>query len=90
MNGPCHDANHEPARMGCSNLGLDDRNCHGQEANTNTLNGASGNEDVEARSEHLHKCCEEVDECADADALLSPDHVSEPSSNEGAYSCSNL
>jgi hypothetical protein len=76
--------------MWCRNLGLDDGDSHGEEANSDALDRAAGNEGGEARSKDLDKGTEEVDETAQTDSPLSTDHIAESAGNEGAHSCGGL
>lgn len=83
-------ANHHTPGMGCRDLGLNDGDSHGEEPNTDTLDGAAGNEGGEIWSEHLDKGAEEVNEAAQADSPLSTDHIAESAGNESSHGSGGL
>jgi len=76
--------------MWSSNLGLNDRDRHGKEAYTQTLDGTTRNERSEVWCKHLNESGEEVDEGSDSNTLLATDHVSETSGNERTQGCGEL
>jgi hypothetical protein len=76
---------HQTSAMRGSNLRLNDRHSHGEESHTHSLDGAACDESCETRREHLNKRAEEVDESADANTLLSADHVPKSTRYERSY-----
>lgn len=76
--------------MGLGNLSLDNRDCHREKTDTDTLDGATGNEGCEIGSEYLDESTEEVNETAETDTSLSTNHVAESSRYECSYSCGCL
>ena len=76
--------------MWSSNLGLNDRDRHGKEAYTQTLDGTTRNERSEVWCKHLNESGEEVDEGSDSNTLFAADHVSQSSSDERTQGCREL
>lgn len=69
------DADHHTSGVRCRDLGLDDRDRHGEETDADTLDSAAGDEGGETRSEDLDEGAEEVYQAAQPDSPLSTDHV---------------
>lgn len=84
------DADHHASSVRCCNLGLNDRDSHGEETNADTLDCASGNKGGEIWSKDLDKGAEEVDEATKADSPLSANHIAESAGNEGSHSSGGL
>lgn len=71
--------------MRSGNLSLDDRNGHGEEANTQALNSTTGDKSCESWCKHLNEGAEEVDEASEANCPFTTNHVTETTSDEGAH-----
>jgi hypothetical protein len=78
------DAYHETSAVWRSNLSLNNRNSHGEEAYTQTLQSTADNECLEVGSESLDEGGEKVDETTQSNTLLSSNHISKVTGDEGA------
>jgi hypothetical protein len=73
--------------MRSCDLSLDNQNGHGEETNTEALDGATGNEARKSRSEDLYECAQKIDDATEADSSLSSNDVAESSRNQRTNSC---
>lgn len=61
---------------------LDDGDSHGEEPDSQTLDGTASNKGCKIRGEDLDEGAEEVNESADTDTLLPSDDVAQPSGDK--------
>jgi hypothetical protein len=78
------DAYHETSAVWRSNLSLNNRHSHGEEAYTQALQSTTDNECLEVRGEGLDEGGYKVDEAAKSNALFSSNHISKTACNERA------
>lgn len=81
---------HQASGMWSCDFCLDDGDGHGQESNSQALNGTTGNEGCKVRGEDLDEGAEEVNESTDADALLPADDITQPSGDKCTKSSGEL
>ena len=77
-------AHHQASAMRSCDLSLNDGDSHGEEADAETLDSATGDEGGKVRSKNLDEGAEEVDEAADTDTFLSTDDVAKSACDESA------
>ena len=76
--------------MGCRDFGLDDGDCHGEEAYSEALDRSPDDEGCEAWSKDLDKGGEEIYQTTETNSPLATDHVTKTSSNKSAHSGGSL
>lgn len=81
---------HQAASVGRCYFRLDDGNCHGEEANTETLDCSASDEGTESRSEDLYEGAKEVDQATKTNRPLAADHITKATRNERTQSCRGL